>query len=345
MTNVFVVFGVSILVLAVLMFFGTRKQFNTINKDTYLSVDQTNWLRGIAIFMVVMSHYYEVLGISKYGAFWQVKCAGFFGVAVFLFLSGYGAIMSKTTKQNYLKGYLPKKALRLYIPFLLAFLVDILLIYVFTKDFSFSYFLGIPIMSLPETLNWYLKVQLGLYVVFYIVSKIFKSDKTIISIVFVLCIIYMIIGTITKIDFCWFESSYLFPLGMFFGKYKNKIYALLDRKFSITITISILFAMFSYVPYYLFGGLFAEMLFILGFLQFLLCICVKTKGTFKLTKLMGILSIDIYLSHIVIINSIILSLDIDQSVFSYILFLLTSILLAYLLNMLGDIIVKYIKIR
>lgn len=71
--------------------------------------------------MIVLSHYYPILGISEIGSFWMLGCIAFLGVALFLFLSGYGAMYSKIHKPNYLNGYLRKRVYRLYIPFIFVF--------------------------------------------------------------------------------------------------------------------------------------------------------------------------------------------------------------------------------
>lgn len=84
-------------------------------KDTFFSMNQTNWLRSIAILMIMFSHFYPLLGLTyDDGVFSLCLNFGYIGVAIFFLLSGYSLMISKMNKPNYLKGFLHKRILRLF---------------------------------------------------------------------------------------------------------------------------------------------------------------------------------------------------------------------------------------
>ena len=79
--------------LTLLFIVSVKGSFNSIkklDKSTYFLVEQTDWLRGIAIIMVVLSHYYPRLGTTYSNGLISFSMnIGALGVAIFLLLSGY----------------------------------------------------------------------------------------------------------------------------------------------------------------------------------------------------------------------------------------------------------------
>ena len=67
----------------------------------------------------------------------------------------------------------------------------------------------------------------------------------------------------------------------------------------ISFSTIILFA-FTF-PFFMKGGTLFEILFLIGCVQFVICICTCICGDFKLTSLLGKCSLELYLSHMVVI--------------------------------------------
>lgn len=315
-------FCVSIIVL---VFFDVIKR-EKVEKINFFSKEQTDWLRGIAILLVMHSHYFADENLYVFSGVPRqlLSSIGFLGVGLFVFMSGYATMISYNTKPDYLKYYIPKRLLRLYIPFLIAYVVFVIIMLFYGKQLSLNDFLGLPIMSLPRTLNWYLKVQLGLYIAFYLVAKIFKKSRTIIFALFLVCAVFMIVGNITKISNFWFESSYLFPLGMLFAFYRDGIFDVLSKRKMFSFFLSSFVLFITYILYYFLGGLFCEIIFTFGFVQFLTTLCIYFKGESNVLKFLGVLSIDLYLSHIVYSNTIMIYYNVGGSIISYVLFIVCS---------------------
>lgn len=55
--------------------------------------------------------------------------------------------------------------------------------------------------------------------------------------------------------------------------------------------------LFSYLPVFVFGGVLTEIIFAIGFIQFIVVSCVKFKGSSKIGLFLGTYSLEFYLSH------------------------------------------------
>lgn len=122
---------------------------------------QTEALRGIAIIMVIISHYSLAMGIPFLGFLGGV------GVALFLFLSGYG--LNESYKKNGLNKYFSKKVYRVMIPY---WILMITLALLFWKTFNYKIFL-LDIFGI-KTSYWYIGFIIRWYIIFY-VSKLLPN--------------------------------------------------------------------------------------------------------------------------------------------------------------------------
>lgn len=270
---------------------------------------------------------------------------GVFGVAVFLFLSGYAAMVSYLNKPGYMKRYIPKRLVRLYVPFLISFLFCDIVLLISGHHFSINDFMGAIILSLPSTLNWYLKVQLALYLLFYIFAKIFHNPQKVIVLLYVCCLVYMTVGIITGIDNFWYESCYMFPAGMTFAIYKNRVFNFIDKKYWAKFAASVFIFVLSVIPVYFYGGVFAEILFVLGFMQLLLVVCVRFVGNSRLASYLETLSLEIYLAHAIAPSIVRMFYVGEMNVLSFIITLLTAFLLAFIISKISSIISKKLLSR
>ena len=319
-------FCVSIIVL---VFFDVIKR-EKVEKNNFFSKEQTNWLRGIAILMVIHSHYFADIGISENFSgvpLFLVSSIGFLGVGLFIFMSGYATMISYVNKPNYLKRYIPKRIVRLYVPFLLSFIFFLGGMLCFGIYPTLDDWLAIPLMSLPHTLNWYLKIQLILYIVFYLLAVWIKKKPFIIMAMSIVCLIYTIIASSIGIQNYWFESVLLFPVGMAFALYKIRITDFILRKKVLNFVVSLFILAFTFLLYYYRGGVAFEIMFIFSFVLLSVNLCGIIIGTSKVLKWMGSMSLELYLSHIVFANTIMHYGNLFGNIWGYLLFMLGTILL------------------
>lgn len=69
-----------------------------------------------------------------------------------------------------------------------------------------------------------------------------KNKNILLGLMYLLCIIYMIIGYIFKISNYWYESCWMFPLGMTLALNKDKIYDLINKNIIVSLLHQWLFS-------------------------------------------------------------------------------------------------------
>ncbi len=343
MTNTVIVTLFSLFVLAFIAIGGIASSKLT-TESTFLSISQTNWLRSVAILTIMFSHFLPLVGLTYDDGILSFSLnLGIIGVAIFFLLSGYSLMISKIKKPNYLKGFIKKRLVRLYVPFLIVYILDVIVMLIMGKQIVLKDILFIPLMSLPGVLNWYLKVQLGLYIVFYILARLIKNNNFLITSTFAICIIYMIIGLFTGITAHWYEGVFAFPLGMLIAQNKECVFTFLSRRYIIALIASIVVFGCCFLPYYIFGGTLFEILFIFGFLQFVVCLCAKFAGAprSKIFTYLGVISLELYLVHTVINSNFISIVHFEKQttligIVVLLCFLLGSIVVSVIVKRLSD---------
>lgn len=87
-----------------------------------ISKEDTQLLKGLAILMVIVEHLGQVLHIAA------LNPLGPIGVCLFLFISGYG--LSYSYEKNGRNGYLKKRVLKVYVPYLVSVIIFSLSLFV-----------------------------------------------------------------------------------------------------------------------------------------------------------------------------------------------------------------------
>ena len=161
----------------------------------------TTTLRGLAILIIMIGH----VGVSGFNCRYFNPFGGI-GVAMFLFLSGFG--LAESFKKNGLDGFWKKKVLRIAIPYLIWIPIYHILIRVSPLG-SINHLEIIP-------RYWFIEYLFILYILFYITFRFFK-EKALVTIA--------ILGVFS---FVWLnnlraEQSFSFLCGLLFSNYKSQI--------------------------------------------------------------------------------------------------------------------------
>ena len=161
----------------------------------------TTTLRGLAILIIMIGH----VGVSGFNCRYFNPFGGI-GVAMFLFLSGFG--LAESFKKNGLDGFWKKKVLRIAIPYLIWIPIYHILIRVSPLG-SINHLEIIP-------RYWFIEYLFILYIIFYITFRFFK-EKALVTIA--------ILGVFS---FVWLnnlraEQSFSFLCGLLFSNYKSQI--------------------------------------------------------------------------------------------------------------------------
>lgn len=266
-----------------------------------MSIANTTCIRGVAILAVILHHYSQYYAVPLC-LFRILDHFGYLAVGTFLFLSGYGNFVSynkkpMNKKDTWVWGI--KRVLGVAISFVIIYLLSYLFIrfWVPSLEYSFSW-KDILTLTLPTWTNWYLKVQIGLYILFTVLALIIPKDRIRLIIFLMLVCIYVFLGRRFGLANFWWNSILCYPMGMFVAKYKNVIDNL-KTKIWIALACFVLFFIFTYLK---------QMNNLFGICA---CICFVTVVYFinekrplqgKIFAYFGKYSLEIYMVHLVVMR-------------------------------------------
>lgn len=283
------------------------KDFKILNSDRggYLSKDNSICLKGILAVCVLVCHLYGTSGLFKGSLFGAIilQSLGELAVSVFFFLSGYGLMYSyKIKKDDYLKKFVRKRIIPFYIIiFYLAIvytvfhilLNDNITIEMFVKALTF----GGGIVSN----GWYLQVQLLLYIIFYLICKIFKRTHVQLIIVAFIEVLYCMIMMFFDLPAYWYQSVLTFALGTIWAAYKDKIDGYLVRagkKSTVLLAGAGIMFIIAFLARYKIDGVVLNKIFSMTvnifFVVFVMLFIYFVRINFKLTRWLGKISLEIY---------------------------------------------------
>lgn len=175
--------------------------------NAFLTFDNTDFLRGLAILMIIVMHscanMHDAKGFSSLGGI---------GVSLFLMLSAYG--LSESYKKKGLQGFFKKKMSRIWLPYALFLVVITCIQGRFSLFKSTSFYLDLFCI---KTSYWFISFLIYNYLLFWISKKINKQWFS--------CLLFFIFGMTI---FCFddrirAEQVLSFPTGLIFSDYKDKI--------------------------------------------------------------------------------------------------------------------------
>lgn len=205
--------------------------------DDYMSLDKSTSIKGIFILIVVFSHIAGTLDFSVSllnRAFFAIndRVIGQSMVAMFMLYSGYAVMLSAMKKgKDYVKA-MPKNRIS---KVLLHFDIAVLLFLILQTILGVRYSIGEILLSFTgwESLgnsNWYIFVILILYCISYVSFMISKNNyKLSVVLSFILTVAFIVFLHSFK-GVYWWDTSLLYPLGMLYCLYKNKIDMLFKTK-------------------------------------------------------------------------------------------------------------------
>lgn len=227
--------------------------------DNFMSRNKTIAMRGIAIISIILYHFKIFSVYNNLLILFPFGYMSYIGVALFFFLSGYGLMQQFERKENYLKGFIPKRLLRIWIPYLLFYIAYIVLDLIFVRDIDIIHALANPLtFSFGSNENnfttlWYLFASAIFYVLFYIAFRIKASEKVRILVLFSLIAAYMIVCVLIGRSPTWYFNALWFPIGVLFSFKNEKIKPFIKRFKWVTATASLICIFGIYAFLYLFG--------------------------------------------------------------------------------------------
>lgn len=260
----------------------------------FLTLEQSYQLRGIAMVMIIIAHLSnhlkKVYGIDT----GYLGLGGEFGNAIFLFVSGYGIYLSMMKRGYSLNlRYLWQHIVKIVVPFIIAFIVTCAGCYIIGDDYSArDAVMDFLTMTIPFTREWFLKAIIMLYGFSFISFKIARTPFTRVLTVFVLSVIYCIIGFFVGLGAWMFDTILCFAGGMFIASIQNIMREAKWARLFVICAILFLICMCLPLPYIknTLYGFFLALTFVYG---------IKlTNKNLRLFHFVGLNSILLYLFHI-----------------------------------------------
>ena len=292
---------------------------NTINE--FANKQCTTALRGLAILIIMIGH----VGVSGFECRYFNPFGGI-GVAMFLFLSGYG--LTESYKKNGLDSFWKKKALRITIPYLLW--IPFYHIAMRLSPLGCAQYLEI----IPR--YWFIEYLILMYLLFYIVFRYIRK--------YALIVINMLgLFSFFLLPNLQAEQSFSFACGIAFSIYKLHIFRLNKHKLlqaaALCFIIGIIALLIKQLPQLRTDGLdslpiritnlFLKLPIGLSLILFLIC---QLPHGIKALIPVGNISYELYLTHVPFFMSI------AGTIVNLTLFAIQSMLLASVLHTLTKVI-------
>ncbi|MDO4814718.1 MAG: acyltransferase [Gemella sp.] len=330
-------------IFVLLLFVLVIMNYKNFNSD-YLDTSNTNYLRGFFALFIVLHHISQRSGQSE--IFDNFLFVGEYGVAFFFALSAYSLITQYKKQESYMNNFLSKRLAKLFIPYL-VFSIIYFIFWFFTYDKYRTSEEILKLLTRKESIiisGWFLQAIILMYILFYISFKFVKSIKLACLTNTILVGIAICIMIIFKVGYWEYNSLLAFPLGLFWGLYKEKIDNLMKNNYTILILLFsfLVFIGHNYVDILMeleiddvpfFSALLANMKNIF-FVIFFMLLALKLNFKNKFFDFIGTISLEFYLVHGMFIYYLpdILGKD-NKDDFVYATLVLTlSIISAYVLH-------------
>ena len=155
---------------------------DVISKKICLRRSYTDVLKIISAFCVVIGHYASFTLINN----WSdspilhiiASQAGYIGVALFFFLSGYGLMESEQKEHLDFLHFAKRRFLKIYKPVVLITIIWVVFELLFLqKELSWDLIYTV-LWGFDDCVLWFVKILMGLYLLFYVFSFYKNKDKS-----------------------------------------------------------------------------------------------------------------------------------------------------------------------
>lgn len=338
-----------------LIFYSFFKGISNDSHDcaTFLSKDATGSLRGFAILMIMFAHICqydnslkEIL-IGRSATYNFIFGWGALGVSVFFFLSGYGCYLSvskKNSRNNQVWKWLGKHIIQMFIHYAVAFaIVIMILIVVLRQNIDIREIIKCFItLRLPGCTVWYFKIQILFYIILA-VAMITCKEKAWIA-VLVMSLMYALLADYgIRLPDYWWKTALCFSCGCIVAQFREKIAIIMNSLWAKVLCVILM--CFSYFLILKDGHcrIYVQLpayMCIAFTITILWCSVVRNN---KLYSIIGKISLDLYLIHIGIVESVFM-MGMDTN-FMIVVFMITSGVLAVASYFFSEKIYKAIRVN
>ena len=305
--------------------------------EELISRSNTGILKGILCLFVMFCHlsFYVNEGIVL-PLFFEL---GYIAVGIFFFLSGYGLMKQHMRKEDYHKGFLGRRFVKVLYPYI--FVTFVYWLYYLVTDRRIplpeiftSIGVGDPIVSY----SWYIVEILIIYLLFYLTILIFRKKYLYVLFGNIVLTVFLVYG-FQKLDFraAWFSSTYMYAVGICGALFEKQIVKALN---SYPLPF-LSFSLFGFLFTFRMEGM--DVIRELCFLIFVMCFLHMFEMKNRFLEFMGKISMEVYLIHGLIIKAVRFFISEQGGLFELSLMSILIILSAYVLKTLFDCFFSLIK--
>ena len=292
--------------------------------EAFLSRDISKMILGFFAVMIVFHHLTQQVGAVDAGILSVLENFGVGFVGVFFFFSGFGLYESVQKKENYLKGFIKTRLPSVLVPFYSAVAVFVTVRIAYEGPGNpgtlLMYLTGVKLIN---SHMWYIVEIVFLYLLFYVLFRLIKNRSLALMFLFFFCMALVAFSLTRGHGDAWFQGEWwynttlLFPFGIWFGKHKEGITAFLKRFYPICLAaVTVLFFLFYRMTNYMLSSrgywsengtdpgyddklccLIVQCPMVLFFVLLVLLIGMKLLIGNRFLRFLGDISLELYLIH------------------------------------------------
>ena len=305
--------------------------------------DNTSALKGICALIVMFHHFSQHLiygGDPIHVIYLYHRFGGHISVGMFLFISGYVLTKKFLTDKNYSDAYIPKRLLRLYIPF--AFCVifqyagtNVPLDKVFWGIITFRYYSSATQLYDP---CWFMICIVYLSLALYVAWSI--SHKHVGLLLFLFSIAYITVCLYSHLGGFWYDTVLCIPLGCTYCRCNMNGKFFFEQKRPLLILCFLIFII-SFIAIIHYGCIiYLQIVCSIGFVSFVFLSLEYVKFQSKFLNLIGGFSLEIFLVHSAVYNKFYTTFD-TRNQFTIAIVISLSLLVAYVVHLASAATTKY----
>lgn len=302
--------------------------------------EQGKMLQAIACIGVILHHLTQLIteyGVMDKGPITILCSMGILFTSVFFFFSGFGLIISVNHKEDYLETFLIHRMPVVLVPFVTSNICYLLVRMFYNKvpTTTTDLWAGVTGYQLLNPNAWYIVEILFFYVAFYILFSCIRNKDVAMVLLSVFVVGFMnycmsqgtdpaLVGTQWFMGEWWYNSTIVFVMGMLVARYKDIIMNFAKKYYGklLFLTVVLFVVSFSVEEYVLktcgyqsnsmvidnindqMFTLLAQILLCVVFTWLILLLNLKISIHNAILKIVGSISLELYLIHGVFVNQI-----------------------------------------
>lgn len=340
--------------------------------------DQTKMIQAAACLGVVLHHLTQMVtsyGVVNKGPVTILSSMGILFTSIFFFFSGYGLFVSVTEKEGYLKSFLWHRMPTILVPFIFCNILAVLIRVYYnhiplSKADTVKSVFGIILLNGN---GWYIVEIFWIYLIFYFYSKNIKNKDVALFLLAVVVIgiirfafkrgqdDYFSVGRHWFKGEWWYNSTIVFIMGLAFARFKTSIVRFAQKHYYILVAISSALFIISFAieerilkryGYYhesfvidnINGKavtLISQMIVCIIFTWLILLLNIRIRLNNKILRFLGVISMEIFLTHGLFINNIFDFSKINEFT-AYFLVIVCGITAGFLVHKIDEVLLKII---